>query len=39
MHKSGFAEWLLRRAADDVRGSGIYGDLLEMAATRGRVTM
>lgn len=35
MRKSEFAEWLLRRAAGEVRGVAIYGDLLEMAAGRG----
>lgn len=37
MRKSGFAEWLLRCAADEDRGTAIYGDLTEMAVTRGDV--
>jgi len=37
MRKGSAAEWMLERAAGDVRGVAIYGDLLELAATRGRV--
>jgi hypothetical protein len=37
MRKGSAAEWMLARAAGDVRGVAIYGDLLELAATRGRV--
>ena len=35
MPKSGFAEWILKRAAGRDRGTVIYGDLTELAATRG----
>lgn len=35
MRESGFAEWLLRWAAGHDGGTAMYGDLTEMAATRG----
>lgn len=34
--RSGFADWVLRRAAGEERGAAIYGDLVELAASRGR---
>ena len=36
MRRAGIAEWLLKRAAGAERGRAVYGDLIEMAATRGR---
>jgi hypothetical protein len=35
MHRSEFAEWTLKSVAGPNRGTAIYGDLTELAATRG----
>lgn len=34
MRRAGFAEWMLKRTAGAERGTAVYGDLTEMAATR-----
>lgn len=36
MRKHEIAEWMLKRAAGAERGTAIYGDLVELAATHGR---
>lgn len=36
MRKTALAEWILKRAAGSERGGAIYGDLVELAASRGR---
>ena len=35
MLKACAAEWMLRQVAGEERGAGIYGDLVELASTRG----
>jgi hypothetical protein len=35
--RRGIAEWVLKRAAGAERGTAAYGDLTEMATTRGRI--
>jgi len=37
MRKTGLGEWILKSAAGQERGTAIYGDLVELAATRSRV--
>lgn len=36
MHKAGIAEWILKHSAGEERGTAMYGDLVEMAAVRGK---
>jgi hypothetical protein len=35
MRRVGVAEWVLKRAAGEERGAAVYGDLVELATTRG----
>jgi hypothetical protein len=37
MRRAGIAEWMLKHAAGAERGTAVYGDLTEMAGTRGHL--